>query len=274
MPIITLTSDFGADDYLAGAVKGILLSKIPDAQLVDITHSLLPFNDHRASLIIRQTIQYYPPGTFHLILTNLFYEQPDQLLAVKHKDQVLFLADNGLITMILEQSPEQVVGLPVDKSRQRTLIRLAEHFADAMAGLKNGTAFEKIGSPVPSIKGRNFLKPIHGDDYMDVQILYVDVFENVIINLNRTEFEEQRKGRRFKIFFNRYDSIDKISETYSDVSPGDRLAFFNSAGYMELAINRGNAAGLFGLTGFSEKQISKYSQARISYQTVRIFFED
>jgi S-adenosylmethionine hydrolase len=274
MPIITLTSDFGADDYLAGAVKGILLNRIPDAQLVDITHSLLPFNDHRASLIIRQTIQYYPPGTFHLILVNLFYEQPDQLLAVKHNDQFLFLADNGLITMILEKSPEQVVGLPVDTNRQRTLIRLTEHFADAIAGLKDGSAFEKIGSPVPTIKGRNFLKPIHGEDYLDVQILYVDVFENVIINLTRTEFEEQRKGRRFKIFFNRYDSIDKISETYSDVSPGDRLAFFNSAGYMELAINRGNAAGMFGLTGFSEKQISKYSQARISYQTVRIFFEE
>lgn len=274
MPIITLTSDFGADDYLAGAVKGILLSRIPDAQLVDITHSLLPFNDHRASLIIRQTIQYYPPGTFHLILVNLFYEQPDQLLVVKHNDQFLLLADNGLITMILEKSPEQVIGLPVDTSRQRTLIRLTEHFADAMAGLKDGTAYEKIGSPVAAIKGRNFLKPIHGEDYLDVQILYVDVFENVIINLTRTEFEEQRKGRRFKIFFNRYDSIDKISENYSDVSPGERLAFFNSAGYMELAINRGNAAGLFGLTGFSEKQISKYSQARISYQTVRIFFED
>lgn len=274
MPIITLTSDFGADDYLAGAVKGILLKKIPDAQLVDITHSLLPFNDHRASLIIRQTLQYYPPDTFHLILVNLFYEKPDQLLVVKHNNQFLFLADNGLVTMILGQSPEKAIALPVDKNSQRTLIRLADIFADAIAGLSNGKSLEQTGSSVSSIKGRNFLKPITGEEYMDVQILYVDVFENVIINLTRTEFEEQRKGRRFKIFFTRYDSIDKISETYSDVSPGDRLALFNSAGYLELAINRGNAAGLFGLTGFSEKQISKYSQARISYQTVRIFFED
>ena len=274
MPIITLTSDFGSDDYLAGAVKGILINKIPDAQPIDITHNILPFNDHRAALIVRQTIQYYPPGTFHLILVNLFYEQPEQLLAIKHNDQFLLLADNGLITMILERSPDNVVGLPVDNSRQKTLLRLVEIFAEGILALSGGKDFEKLGNPVSAIRGRNFLKPIAGEEFMDVQILYVDVFENVIINITREEFEKQRNGRRFRIFFNRYDSVDKISLTYSDVPPGDRLAFFNSAGYMELALNRGNAAGLFGLAGYSEKQISKYSQSRISYQTVRIFFED
>jgi len=275
MPIITLTSDFGSDDYLAGAVKGILLKKIPDARLIDNTHTILPFNDHRAALIIRQTIQYYPPGTIHLILVNLFYEQPEQLLAVKHNDQYLFLADNGLITMILEKAPEKVVGLPVDNSRQKTLIRLAEIFAEGISSVFSGKKFDEVGISLSAVKGRNFLKPIAGDEFMDVQILYVDVFENVIINITREEFEKQCNGRRFRIFFNRYDSVDKISKTYSDVSPGDRLAFFNSAGYLELAINRGNAAGLFGLAGYSEKQISsKYSQSRISYQTIRIFFED
>jgi S-adenosyl-L-methionine hydrolase (adenosine-forming) len=51
------------------------------------------------------------------------------------------------------------------------------------------------------------------------------------------------------------------------------LALFNSAGYLEIAINKGNAAGLFGLQGFNEKNISQYTQSRLFYQTVRVFFE-
>ena len=69
--------------------------------------------------------------------------------------------------------------------------------------------------------------------------------------------------------------IDKISETYADVNEGEKLALFNSAGYLEIAINKGNAAGLFGLQGFSEKQLqqSQYMNSRLFYQTVKVYFE-
>ena len=51
--------------------------------------------------------------------------------------------------------------------------------------------------------------------------------------------------------------IDKISESYADVNEGEKLALFNSASYLEIAINKGNAAGLFGLQGYSEKSVSQ-----------------
>ncbi|MBI3883259.1 MAG: hypothetical protein HY305_03345, partial [Sphingobacteriales bacterium] len=55
-----------------------------------------------------------------------------------------------------------------------------------------------------------------------------------------------------------------------------KLALFNAAGYLEIAINKGNAAGLFGLQGFSEKQQAsqaQYLNSRLFYQTVRVYFE-
>jgi S-adenosylmethionine hydrolase len=64
--------------------------------------------------------------------------------------------------------------------------------------------------------------------------------------------------------------INTISETYANVKEGEKLALFNSAGYLEIAINKGNAAGLFGLQGFNEK--SQNQQTRLFYQTVRIQF--
>ena len=69
--------------------------------------------------------------------------------------------------------------------------------------------------------------------------------------------------------------IQSISESYADVPEGEKLALFNSAGYLEIAINKGNAAGLFGLKGFSEKtkQVSSMMQNQLFYQTVRVYFE-
>ncbi len=56
--------------------------------------------------------------------------------------------------------------------------------------------------------------------------------------------------------------------------PGDKLAWFNSAGYLEIAINKGNMAGLFGLTGYSENTLQQAAMHnKLLYQTVRIFFE-
>lgn len=111
---------------------------------------------------------------------------------------------------------------------------------------------------------------------MEGQIIFVDRFENVVVNITRTEFEEQRKGRNFKIVFRRDEVIDTISNTYADVNEGDKVALFNSAGYLEIAINKGNAAGLFGLRGYSEKQVGTQHQhmhAQLFYQSIKIFFD-
>jgi S-adenosyl-L-methionine hydrolase (adenosine-forming) len=67
--------------------------------------------------------------------------------------------------------------------------------------------------------------------------------------------------------------IDRISGSYADVPQGEKLVLFNSAGYMEIAINKGNAAGLFGLRGYNEQQVSTMVQNRLFYQTVKVFFE-
>ena len=68
----------------------------------------------------------------------------------------------------------------------------------------------------------------------------------------KEEFEKQRRGRSFKIVFKRDEIIDKISETYADVNESEKLALFNSAVYLEIAINKGNSECLFGLQGYTE----------------------
>jgi S-adenosyl-L-methionine hydrolase (adenosine-forming) len=275
MPLLTLTSDIGQQDFLMGAVKGQLLQANEKFSLVDITHNLSPFNYPQAAYVCRNAIKNFPAGTFHLILVNLFDEKPEHLLLAEHNGHFIGCADNGLLTMILEEVPQKTVALALDKNQQKNTIYCVSVFAQAFNDLYAGKKIEDIGDAEVSIHVKNPLRPMLGNDYIEGQIIFIDNFENVIVNINRDEFEEQRKGRSFKIVFKRDEVIDKISETYADVNEGEKLALFNSAGYLEIAINKGNAAGLLGLQNFSEKQLqqSQYMNSRLFYQTVKVFFE-
>ena len=275
MPLLTLTSDIGQQDFLVGAVKGQLLQGEGNFTIIDISHQLPPFNYPQAAYVCRNAIKNFSAGTFHLILVNLFDEKPEHMLLAQHNGHVIGCADNGLLTMILEEVPQKVVALALDKAQQKNTIYCLSIFAKAFNEFLKGKKIEELGDPNVSIRVKNPLRPLLGNNWIEGQIIFIDNFENVIVNISKEEFEEQRKGRSFKIVFKRDEVIDKISETYADVNEGEKLALFNSAGYLEIAINKGNAAGLFGLQGFSEQQQqqSQYMSNRLFYQTIRVYFE-
>lgn len=275
MPLLTLTSDIGQQDFLIGAVKGQLLQGNGNFTLIDISHNLSPFNYPQAAYVCRNAIKNFPAGTFHLVLVNLFDEKPEHMLLAEHNGHFIGCADNGLLTMILEEVPQKVVGLKLDKNQQKNTVYCTSVFAAVFNELSNGKKIDDLGDAGVSIRVKNPLRPMLGNNWIEGQIIFIDNFENVIVNIHKDEFEEQRKGRSFKIVFKRDEVIDKISETYADVNEGEKLALFNSAGYLEIAINKGNAAGLLGLQSFAEKQLqqSQYMNSRLFYQTVKVYFE-
>jgi S-adenosylmethionine hydrolase len=274
MPLLTLTSDIGQQDFLVGAVKGQLLQASEGFSIIDITHHLSPFNYPEAAYVCRNAIKNFPAGSFHLVLVNLFDERPEHMLLAEHNGHYIGCADNGLLTMILEEVPQKVVSLTLDKTQQKNTLYCTTIFIKAFNQLVEGKPIELVGDPSVSIQVKNPLKPMLGNNWIEGQIIFIDNFENVIVNITKEDFEEQRKGRSFKIVFKRDEVIDKVSETYADVNEGEKLALFNSAGYLEIAINKGNAAGLFGLQGYSEKQQQhQYMSNRTFYQTVKVYFE-
>ncbi|HSU26955.1 MAG TPA: SAM-dependent chlorinase/fluorinase [Chitinophagaceae bacterium] len=275
MPLLTLTSDIGNQDYLVAAVKAQLLKVNPDFQILDITHAIPPFNFPQAAYICRSALKNFPEFTYHIILVNLFESKPDHLLLVYHRNQYLLCADNGLLTMILEEKPEVVIGIPLDKLAIRNTLYCAAMMGNTVNQLVNGVSIKDIGIPDMEFVEKNHLRPLLDKNWIEGQIIFIDNFENVVVNITREQFEEQRKGRSFRIVFKRDEEINHISESYADVAEGEKLALFNSAGYLEIAINKGNAAGLFGLKGFKEKskQVAAILQSQLPYQTVRVYFE-
>ena len=276
MPLLTLTSDIGNQDYLVGAAKAQLLKTNPEFRIIDISHHVLPFNYAHAAYVCRNAIKNFPAYTYHLILVNLFETKPEHLLLAFHNEQYFLCADNGLLTMILEERPELVISIPLDKTVIKNTLYFISVMAEIVNKIANGESIKHIGASDIEYLEKNALKPSFSDKWIEGQIIFIDNFENVIVNITRTQFEEQRKGRHFKIVFRReHEVIESISESYADVAEGEKLALFNSAGYLEIAINKGNAAGLFGLKNFSEKtrQVSSIMQNELFYQTVRVYFE-
>jgi S-adenosylmethionine hydrolase len=274
MPLLTLTSDIGNRDYLVSAVKAELFKVNEEFRVIDISHQVPPFNYLQAAYVCRSAVKHFPDYSYHIILVNLFETKPTQLLLAFHQNQYYLCADNGLLQMILEEKPEMVMGIPLDEDAEKSTLYLVKVFGETINQLVNGRSIQQMGVPDINYIEKNPVKPFPIDNGIEGQIIFIDNFENVVVNITRSYFEEQRRGRNFKIIFKRDEKIDKISETYADVHEGEKLALFNSAGYLEIAINKGNAAGLFGLKGFSERQHASGIQNQLFYQTVRIFFED
>jgi len=171
--------------------------------------------------------------------------------------------------MILEGTPEMVVGISMDPTITKTTLQITESMGLVINKLDQGTSIKEVGAEEINFVEKKHLQPIIEQQFIEGQIIFIDSFENVIVNINREQFEENRKGRGFKIVFRRDETIDQLSENYADVAEGEKLALFNSAGYLEIAINKGNAAGLFGLKGYSEK----IRQGQLAYQTIRVYFQ-
>jgi hypothetical protein len=175
--------------------------------------------------------------------------------------------------MILEGKPEMIIGLPLEKTALKNTLYCTGIMGQAVHDHAAGISLQQLGIPdIPYIE-KNHLRPTLSDNWMEGQIIFIDNFENVIVNITREQFEEQRRGRSFRIVFKRDEVIDKISETYADAPDGEKCAIFNSAGYLEIAIHKGNAAGLFGLQDFTEQSQNLYLQNRLFYQTIKVYFE-
>jgi len=273
MAILTLTTDIGQRDYLVGAIKGQFLGLLPTLTIADITHYLSPSNFPQAAYTCSNAFKYYPAGTYHFVIVNLFETTVKHLLVARHNGQFIICPDNGLLTMITGQKPWELVTIAVN--RQQTLLSISQLVANAVLAIENTGNLLSAGAPADTIVEKYPLRATVGPDWMEGQILFIDHFENVVINITREEFEEQRNGRNFKIMFKRNESIDTISDNYASVAESEILAWFNAAGYLELAIRNGNMAGLFGLRGFNEQlqQGMAGMDNKWFYQTVRVFFE-
>ena len=146
MPLVTLSTDIGHNDYITGAIKGQLLSVNPSLNIVDITHNLSSDNFLQAAYICVNAFKYYPAKTIHIIIANLFEYKPTHLLIAEYNGQYIVCADNGLLTMITRNKPSGVYKLDVDISKPVNVLQCTAAIANAVNMLQQA-GVSAAGSP-------------------------------------------------------------------------------------------------------------------------------
>ena len=250
---ITLTTDLGLKDYYVAAIKGSILMEINEIHIIDISHDIEKFNIAQAAFMLKNVIHDFEDGTIHIIGVRPSLENNVSHLAIEYKNQFFIGADNGIFSLIFEFPPEKVVELNLTQDNNLLTFPTKDVFVKAACHIARGGTLEVIGKPVESINEKHSFMAVIGSDSIRGSVVYIDSYGNVISNITERLFVEVGKGRSFTIMFRkRGDEIHQISELYTDVAEGEKLALFGSTGMLEIAMNIGHAKNLL---GFNENDI-------------------
>jgi len=248
MTIVTLTSDWGLGSHYAGAVKGTLLKLIPGVNIVDITHQIPCFNIMHASFVLRNAYPHFPEGSIHLVGINTEGGLESPHIAVKHQGHYFIGADNGIFSLLFDQSPQEVVEIDILQDSDYFTFSTRDVFARAASMIAAGKALSDLGPEHPRLNERILFRPVVHPDQIIGKVIFIDEYENVFVNIDQPTFRNAAKGRSFSINFRSFeDGIGRLSRSYADVVEGEKLALFGSTGFLEIAMNRGKASGLLGL---------------------------
>lgn len=245
MAAITLTTDLGLTDYYVGAVKGALLTQMPEAVIVDITHSIPPFNIHHGAYVLKSAYPNFPKGAVHIIGVNAETSSENNHLAIFCDGHYFIGSDNGIFSLLFDKVPDKMVDLSnVRQDTEMLTFPLRDVFVKAACHLARGGTLEILGAVQNQFRKLDVFKPVVENNRIQAVVIYIDAYSNAVLNITRPFFNDIVKGRNFVIEFSAGE-ISEISQTYSDVPQGEILALFNSAGYLEIALNRGGIAEMY-----------------------------
>ena len=252
-PIITLTTDFGTNDHFIGTMKGVILSIEPDAQVIDICHSVQAFDVLDGALTISQAYSYFPTGTIHMVVVDPGVGTARRPLIVSSDRHHFVAPDNGVLSLIYQReqrlSARHVTGEHYFLQPVSNTFHARDIFSPVAAYLAKGVDPEKFGEAVTDFVRFSAPKPkAANENTLRGVVLKVDRFGNLITNITPQDapmlFGENQGA--FKIVVGQRE-IREIKEAYALGAPGEVFGIMGSMGYLEVAANRGSAAQLLGV---------------------------
>jgi S-adenosylmethionine hydrolase len=231
-PIITLTTDFGTADGYVGELKGVLLSSVPDAELIDITHDIPSQDVERARLIVARIWRRFPAGSIHLVVVDPGVGSTRAALAVACDGRFLVGADNGVLSPALLAPGARVVELRVPAGASATF-HGRDVFAPAAAAIARGQPIDALGTAVDSPVIHRTPEPTRrADGALEGEVIVIDHFGNGVTNLISLRGGVIEVG----------SAMVPVRHTYADARVGEPVAVVGSTGFIEIAIRDGDAA--------------------------------
>ncbi len=261
-PIITLTTDFGLNDHFVGTLKGVILEIVPEASIVDISHSVQPFDVLDGALTISQAYSYFPAGTVHMVVVDPGVGSSRRPIIASSEKHHFVAPDNGVLSLVYSREERMNVQnitsdhyflSPISKT-----FHARDIFAPVSAYLAKGVDSGKFGEPITDFVRFNAPKPkTVAPNQMRGVILKVDRFGNLVTNFTAQDVPAlfQEAPPAFKITVGKSE-ITEMKSAYADGTPKQIFAIVGSMGYLEIAANRASALQLIGSGKGSEVSLA------------------
>jgi S-adenosyl-L-methionine hydrolase (adenosine-forming) len=251
LPVITLLTDFGTADYFAGAVKGAILSINPRVIIADITHEIPPHDLEAAAFSLLATYETFGPNTIHVAVIDPGVGSARRPIIVSAGKQFFVGPDNGIFTYIYDREPgHQIFHATAEKyfrDQPSSTFHGRDVFAPVAAALSLGTKLTQFGPKInDEVRLEKSLHPeVEENGRVPGRIIHIDRFGNCITNISR-EILDSEDGASLVV---KERVINTFRNFYTDDagSENEPFAIWGSAGFLEIAVNRGSAALTLGV---------------------------
>lgn len=256
MQLVSLTTDYGSKDYYVAELKASILTGKSDFSLIDVSHYIDQYDIIQASYYLSNCIPSFPAGSIHIVAVNCNYKRKSRYLCFRREEQYFIGPDNGVFSLIFDDMDKEDVFVIQPPDNGNSSVNAI--FSHAAAYIGHGLPLDEIGQKAENLNLKLKIQPVITSSQIRATIIHIDHFGNIIVNLKSETFEKVRNNRRFELYYKPNDPITFLSKDYGDVAIGDVLAFFNSAGYLEIAINMDRAASMLNLSKNEMIQINFY----------------
>jgi hypothetical protein len=260
--IITLTTDYGTNDHLVGTLKGVILKINPEVTLVDITHNVAPFDLLDGALAIGSAYAYFPPKTIHIVVVDPGVGTERRPLLVSAANQYFVAPDNGVLSVIYECERDNMVVRhanaehyflqPISKTFHGRDI-----FAPVAAWLSKGWQTASMGDEIQDFKRFALPRPKEVDGVVKGVVLRADAFGNLITNFRAEDLPESAVSAGTIKLQAGNQAVTRLVDTFARGNNGEAIAYLGSSGYLEIGVNKGNAARTLGLGRGAAVTLSK-----------------
>jgi len=248
-PIITLTTDFGTSDHLVGTMKGVILNINPAARIVDLNHHVTPFDILDGALSIANAYRYFPPRTIHVVIVDPGVGTQRRPLLVSGEKQYFIAPDNGVLSMVFERESCTVRNITAEHYFLNPIsptFHGRDIFAPTAAWLSKTLQTEAFGEEISDFVRFTVPRAKPAGQAVKGVVLRVDAFGNLMTNLTAEDVPAAAvESGSIKLSLGGKE-IRKFAQTFALGAPGEPIAVFGAAGYLEIAVNRGSAARTLG----------------------------
>lgn len=259
--IIALLTDFGPrGSHYVASMKAVILKINPNVNIIDISHDVSSFSIIEASYLLKSTYKFFPELSVFIIVVDPGVGSSRNILAIRTKENYYFIGpDNGIFFNLFNKEDIEDCILINNDNYFNKPVSPTFHGRDIMAPvgahIVNGVPLSNFG---PQFDLKNLveypikLEILEENKLINCTIQYLDSFGNVTTNIpiqndiiDRT-FLKIKEGDKLKITFKNQEYEGKYTSHFGNAPLNSLLFLKGSSGYLELAINQGNAAERMG----------------------------